>query len=132
MTAVENKILDVSNLFKKTNYNPKINEIEKHLTDHNHDKYIAIPEFHKFAAEVFDTRVALTNLITKTDFATKLKNLNQKINSKQNICLMKMNWNSCKHFIQFILEAKEDEEDGTFWRRWHTKLFPISANVQII
>ena len=52
---------------KKTNYNPNINEIEKHLTDHNHDKYIAIPEFHKFAAEVFDTRLALTNLITKTD-----------------------------------------------------------------
>ena len=67
MTAVENKILDVRNLFKKTNYNPKINEIEKHLTDHNNDKYIAIPEFHKFAAEVFDTRLTLTNLITKTD-----------------------------------------------------------------
>ena len=29
LTAVENKILDVSSLVKKTDYNTKINEIEK-------------------------------------------------------------------------------------------------------
>ena len=40
LTAVENQILDVSSLVKKTNYNTKITEIEKKLTDHNHDKYI--------------------------------------------------------------------------------------------
>ena len=40
LTAVENKIPSVSNLVNKTNYNTKITEIEKKLTDHNHGKYI--------------------------------------------------------------------------------------------
>ena len=37
LTAVENKIPSVSNLVKKTDYNTKITEIEKKLTEHNHD-----------------------------------------------------------------------------------------------
>ena len=47
LTAVENKIPIVSNLVKKTCYNTKINEIEKKITDHNHDKYITTLEFTK-------------------------------------------------------------------------------------
>ena len=39
------KIPDVSSLLKKTNYNAKITEIEKKLTDHNHHKYITTLEF---------------------------------------------------------------------------------------
>ena len=35
LTAVENKILDVSSLVKKNNYDIKISELEKKLTDHN-------------------------------------------------------------------------------------------------
>ena len=31
----------------KTDYNTKINEIEKKITDHDHDKYIATQEFNK-------------------------------------------------------------------------------------
>ena len=38
LTVVENKIADVSSLVKKTDYNTKTTEIEKKLTDHNHDK----------------------------------------------------------------------------------------------
>ena len=45
LTAVENKIPSVSSLVKKTDYDTKITEIEKKLTDHNHDKYITTPEF---------------------------------------------------------------------------------------
>ena len=37
LTAVENKITKVSNLCKQTDYNTKINEIEKKITNHNHD-----------------------------------------------------------------------------------------------
>ena len=40
LTAVENKIPDVSNLIKKIDYNTKIKEIEKRVIDHDHDKYI--------------------------------------------------------------------------------------------
>ena len=39
MTAVENKIPGSSNLVKKTDYDKKVNEIEKKIIDHNHDKY---------------------------------------------------------------------------------------------
>ena len=45
LTALENKIPSVSSLVKKTDYDTKITEIEKKLTDHNHDKYFTTPEF---------------------------------------------------------------------------------------
>ena len=38
--AVENKVYNVSNLVKKTDYNTKINKIEKKITDHDHNIYI--------------------------------------------------------------------------------------------
>ena len=40
LTAVENKIPDGSSLVKKIDYDTKISDIEKKITDHNHDKYI--------------------------------------------------------------------------------------------
>ena len=45
LTFVEIKIPEVSSFVKKRNYNTKITEIEKRLTDHNHDKYITTQEF---------------------------------------------------------------------------------------
>ena len=45
LTAVENKIPNVSNLNKKTDYNTKINEIEKKITDHDHDIFITTRKF---------------------------------------------------------------------------------------
>ena len=46
LTVVENKIPDVSSLVKtkKTNCGTKISEIEKKVTDHDHDKYITTSE----------------------------------------------------------------------------------------
>ena len=44
-TAVENKIPDISSLVKKTDYSANVNEVEKKVTDHNHDKYITTSEF---------------------------------------------------------------------------------------
>ena len=75
---MENKIASVSNFVKKTDYNTKISELEKKLTDHNHDKYIAMSEFNILAADVFNARLAQANLITKTDFDDKLFSLNRK------------------------------------------------------
>ena len=40
LTAVENKIPDVSSLVKKTDYNTKISDIEKKITDQNHDRIL--------------------------------------------------------------------------------------------
>ena len=45
---------DTSNLLKKTDYNTKMNEIEKKITDHDHsNKYITTQEFNKLTAENF-------------------------------------------------------------------------------
>ena len=76
LTAVENKIPSVSSLVKKSDYDTKINELEKKLSDHNHNKYITTPEFNTLAADVFNARLAQANLTTKTDFDSKLSSLN--------------------------------------------------------
>ena len=90
--AVENKIPNVSNLFKKADYVTKVNEIEKQITDHQHDKYIATAEFNKLTAEKFAARLAQANLITKTNFDVELSSFNRKFTSnKENIYLLKMN-----------------------------------------
>ena len=83
LTAVEKKIPSVSNLAKKIDYDTKGSEIEKKLTDHNHDKYITTPEFNKLSAETFAARLAQANLIAKTDFDAKLSGLNRKITSNK-------------------------------------------------
>ena len=50
---------------KKADYNTKISEIEKKVSDHNHDKYITTPEFINLAAGVFTGRLAQADLVTK-------------------------------------------------------------------
>ena len=95
--ALENKILDVSNLVKKTDYNTKINKIEKKINDHNHDRYSTTPDFNKLTAEKRAAKLAQANLavkrsdaanfVNKTDFDEKLKNINKKVHqTKQNVC----------------------------------------------
>ena len=83
LTTVEDKISDVSSLAKKTVYNIKIIDIKNKINNHNYDKYITTPEFNKLGADVFDARLAQANLITKTDFDSKLSNLNRKITSNK-------------------------------------------------
>ena len=108
LTAVENKILDVSILVKRTDYNLKITEIEKKVTDHNRGKCITTPEFDKFTAEVFDARLAQTNLVTKTDFGIKLMSVNKIINlNKTKQFLVENELTNYKNLIQFILKASD-------------------------
>ena len=73
----------VSNLVQITDYETKVNEIEKKTTDHKHDKYITTLEFNKLTAENFAARLAQANLITKTDFDAKLSSLSKKITSNK-------------------------------------------------
>ena len=47
LTAVENEIPNFNNLVKQPYYNSKISEIEKKISDLDHDKYITTPEFNK-------------------------------------------------------------------------------------
>ena len=73
----------MSSLVKKTDYNTNITEIEKKLTDHNHDKYIITLEFNTLTADVFNAILAQAKLIAKTDFDAKLSSLNQEITSNK-------------------------------------------------
>ena len=96
------------------NYDTEIGELENKLTDHNHDKYITTPEFNTLAADVFNSRLAKANLITKTDFYAKFSNLNRKINSNKSKNLFVENeLKKLKTFdsIYFISKSHFEEDD---------------------
>ena len=115
LTAGENKIPSVSSLVKKTDYDRKTSELEKKLTDHNHDEYITTPEFNTLLASVFNARLAPANLITKTDFDAKLSSLNGKITSnKSKHLLVENELKRLKTFdSSFFIGKSHFEEDGT-------------------
>ena len=81
----------VAEFKKKKDYSTKITEIEKKLTDHNHDKYITAPKFNTMAASVFSGRLAEANLITKTGFLANYQVLIEKLPQiNHNTYLLKM------------------------------------------
>ena len=104
----------VSSLVNKTDYDRKISELEKKLTDHNHDNYITTPEFNTLAARVFNAGLAEANLITKTDFDTKLSSLNRKIPSNKSKHLHVENeFQKLKTFdLSYFIGKSHFEEDG--------------------
>ena len=77
---------------KKIDYDTKVNQIEKKITDHCHDKYITTPQFNKLTIENFAARLAQANLVTKTDYDDKMIKLHRKTTSniKQSIYLLKI------------------------------------------
>ena len=115
LTAVQNKIPDVNSLVKKTACNPKFSNIEKEISDHNHDKYITTPEFNKLTAEDVPARLKQANLITKTDFHDKLKSLNKKIiSNKTKYLLVENELKKLQTFDSINFRGKSHfEEDGT-------------------
>ena len=70
-------------MVKKIDYDTKISEPEKELTDHKHDKYVTTPEFNKLSAENFAATLAQANLVTTKDFDVKLSSVNRKITSNK-------------------------------------------------
>ena len=92
LTAVENKIPNISSLVERPDYDVKITKIEEKITGHNHDKYITTPGLNNLAADVFNTKLAQANLITKTDLMLKCQVLIEKLPQiKQSTYLLKMN-----------------------------------------
>ena len=71
----------------------KTNEIEKRISNYDHDKYITSQEFNKSTAENFSPKLAQANLASKNDIANfdELKTLNKKLlQIKQNMYLLKI------------------------------------------
>ena len=58
---------------KRLTITQKINGIEKKITDHDQDKYIATQEFNKLTAEHFTEGLAGANIISKSDIAALVK-----------------------------------------------------------
>ena len=109
----KSKVKIASNSQKK-DFNIKNTEMEKKRTDHNHDKYIITSEFIKFTEEVYDVRLARGNLVTKTDFDSKLISLNEKINSnKTKNVLVENEFKKLQTFdsIQFRCKSHFEEDD---------------------
>ena len=83
------KITEIGNKMPSiTGLTTKISEIEKKVSDHNHDKYINTPELNKLTIENFKARLPQEDLVTKTDFDIKLQDISKRITS-----------NKTKHFL---------------------------------
>ena len=65
MTAVENKISDVSNLVKKTDYDANISDIES--------KYFATADYDKFTSQMLDAKIKQKKLVDKSAIAGFIK-----------------------------------------------------------
>ena len=115
LTAVENKIPNVSSLVKKTDYNTKIGQIKKKVGDQNHDKYITAPKFNNLAAGVFIARLAQADLVTKTDSGTKLRDISKRITSyKTKHLLVENELEKLKTFdLSYFKGNGNFEEDAT-------------------
>ena len=100
---------------KKTDYDTKISNIEKKITDHNHDKYITTPEFNTMTTNVFSTRLAQANVITKTDFDARMSGFNKKITiNKTKHLLVENELKKLEKFNAAYSRGKKYiEEDGT-------------------
>ena len=101
---------------KKTDYDTKVSEIEKKITDHNHDKYITTTtEFNNLTANTFTVRLAKANLVTNTDFNNKFQNLSKRITSKKTKHLLVENeFKKLKAFhLSYFKDKGHFEEDGT-------------------
>ena len=46
---------------KKSDYNTKVNEIQKKITDHDHDKYITTQKLNNFTTDNFAARSKRSN-----------------------------------------------------------------------
>ena len=94
LTVVKNKIPNVRNLVKKTDYNAKTKGIKNKITtDHNHDKCITTQEFNKLTSENISAILVqgnlarknfITNFVRKTDFYDKLEHLDKNVTSNKN------------------------------------------------
>ena len=100
---------------KKTDYDTKISDIKKKITDHDHDKYITTPEFNTMAADVLNARLARANVIAKTDLDAKLSHLNKKNPSnKTKHLLVENELKKLEKFDAAYFRGKNYfEEDGT-------------------
>ena len=93
----------------------KYKTLKKEITDHDHDN-ITTPEFNKLATEIFKAKLKQADLVTKTEFDTKLQNLNKKnyLKLKKHLLIENELKKNLKTFDLSYFRGKiHFEEDGT-------------------
>ena len=107
--------LKISDVSQKTDCDATVLDLEKKVTDYDHDKYISTSEFNNLTAKDFTARLAQAYLITKTDFDTKLMTLNRKINSKKKHVLVENKYKKLQTFDSSCFQSKSHfvENDNT-------------------
>ena len=73
MTPVENKIPDVSNLVKKTDYGVKISDIES--------KYFTTADYNKSSSQTLDERIKQKELVDKSAISGFINNVDLDLKS---------------------------------------------------
>ena len=88
---------------------------ENKITDLNRDKYITAAGFDRLTTENFKARLAQADLVTKTDFDTKLQDINKRITSnKTKHLLVENELKKLKTFdLNYFKGKGHFEEDGT-------------------
>ena len=76
LTAVKNKIPDISNLVKKTDYNAKILDIES--------KYITTADYNKFTKGFVSKSIKSEKLVDKSDIAGFIDNADLDLKIRSN------------------------------------------------
>ena len=76
LTAVENNIPSVSNLFKLLTITQKLMQLKRKLLIIYHDKDITIPEFNKCTKEILDLRLKQVSLASKSDITNFVNETN--------------------------------------------------------
>ena len=128
LTTVENKIPNASNFVKKTYYDEEILDIKSN--------YFTTADYNKFTNAKLDLKIKQKELVSKSDIADLVKNfdlsknvailatkadLKTELKSKQDKII-----EALKHLVQVICVVK------VILKWWHSKLFSISANSQIL
>ena len=112
------------NTYIKRDYNTKISEIEKKITDHNHGKYITTPEFNNFAR---------AKLITKTDFDAELKKSRDRVTSKKpNYLLVENKLKKLQKFDSSYFRGKDFLEGSYLVFKLINKYFKKTGNTKSI
>ena len=79
LTTVENKIPNINGLVKKTDIIQKSVKLKERLLIIITANILLSPEFNTLDADVFNVKLTRENLLTKTDFDTKVSSVDSKI-----------------------------------------------------
>ena len=121
MTAVKNKIPNVSDLVKETDCRAKILDIEF--------KYFTAADYNKFLSQTLNAKIKEEELVDKSAIAEFINNADSdNISSNiSNESRIKSKAIQSKKFIRIWFKLFSWKK--SFWRWFYSKLFSISASV---